>query len=243
MTLGIAMWSGPRNISTALMRSWENRDDCEVVDEPLYGHYLRRTGLDHPGADEVMAAQPRDWPEVTQSLAGAGPRGCALWYQKHMTHHMLPEVGREWMANVKNVFLLRDPAEVAASYVRTRAQVTLDDLGLPQQWELFQYVTEELGQEALVLDSKDILRDPEALLSTLCAALGVPFSPRMLHWPAGSRDSDGVWAPHWYRNVVASTGFQAYRPRDVRLEPSVGEIAEAGRVFYDRLYPLRLRAG
>jgi hypothetical protein len=233
MTVRIAMWSGPRNISTALMRAWENREDCVVVDEPLYAHYLHQTRLRHPGFDDVIASQSTDWRVVTEGLSADRPE--AVWYQKHMTHHMLPEVGREWMADVVNVFLIRDPAEVVASYVQRRGEATLEDLGLPQQWELFEYVTEELGREPIVVESRDVLADPEGMLRRLCSAIGVPFSDRMLSWPAGPRTSDGVWAKHWYANVEASTGFQSPKRREVRLTKELQAIADQGRVFYDRL--------
>jgi len=240
MTLRVAAWSGPRNLSTAMMRAWENRADCAVVDEPLYAHYLKRTGLEHPMGAEVMASQPQDWRAVVRALTGPAPGGAAIWYQKHMTHHMLPVVGRSWLKDVANIFLIRRPDEVAVSYHRARRRPTLEDLGLPQQVALFRYVTEELGQPAIVLDSRDLLVDPEGMLGALCAALGVPFDPAMLSWPPGRRDSDGVWAPHWYASVEASTGFAPYQPREVVVPEALGAVVAAGEQLYGVLYAQRL---
>jgi Sulfotransferase domain len=238
----IAMWSGPRNISTALMRAFENRPDTVVTDEPLYGHYLRATGLDHPGRDEVIAAQPGDWREVVAALTGPVPEGKAVWYQKHMTHHLLPQIGRDWLAQLCNCFLIRDPRAVLASYVKTRAAPTLEDLGLPQQAEIFAQVRAHRGQVPPVLDAGDVLADPRRMLGLLCDALGIPFSERMLAWPAGRRPSDGVWAPHWYASVWRSTGFRPARPPGTPLPPALTTLAEACRPYYERLRAHRLGA-
>ncbi len=176
----IAMWSGPRTVSTALMRAWENRPDTVVTDEPLYAFYLARTGLDHPGRDDVLRSQPTDWQVVARSLtSGPLPAGRAISYQKHMTHHLLPEVDRAALAPLRHAFLIRDPAELLASYARVRATPTLDDLGLWQQAEIF----DAFGGP--VLDSRDLLERPEPMLRALCSALGVPFCLEMLSWPAG----------------------------------------------------------
>jgi Sulfotransferase domain len=196
------MWSGPRTVSTALMRAWENRPDTVVVDEPLYAFYLAATGLDHPGREQVIASQPTDWRVVLRELAHDPlPPGVTVQYQKHMTHHLLPSVDRAALAPLRHAFLIRDPRWLLASYARVRAAPTLDDLGLRQQVEIF----EEFGGP--VIDSADLLAAPEAALRALCAALSVPFSAAMLSWPPGPRDSDGVWAPYWYDSVRHSTGF------------------------------------
>jgi Sulfotransferase domain len=229
----LAMWSGPRNISTALMRAWENRPDCRVVDEPLYAYYLAQTGLDHPGRDEVIAAGETSWQAVVAELT-APVEG--VYYQKHMTHHLIPQLPRDWIPSLTNVLLIRDPAEVVASYVRSRADVTLEDIGLVQQAELY----DELRGEVPVIDSADFLRDPEGYLRWLCAHVGVPFTDAMLHWPAGPRDSDGVWAPYWYDAVLSSTGFEPYRPREVSLEGPAAQVAELGRSHYERLHAARV---
>lgn len=236
----IAMWSGPRNISTAMMRAFENRPDIVVTDEPLYGHFLRTTGLDHPARDEVIAAQPGDWPEVVAALTGPVPEGKAIWYQKHMTHHLLPQIGREWLAEVSNCFLIRDPRLVLASYVKTRAAPTLEDLGLPQQVEIFERVRAQDGRVPPVLDAGDVLADPRRMLGLLCEAVGIPFSERMLAWPAGRRASDGVWAPYWYASVWRSTGFRPARPPAKPLADELRSIADGAAPFYRLLHAHRL---
>jgi len=196
------MWSGPRTVSTALMRAWENRPDTVVTDEPLYAFYLDRTGIDHPGRDEVIASQPTDWRVVLAELTSA--------------------------------HLIRDPRELLASYARVRTEPDLDDLGLRQQAEIF----ERFGGP--VVDSRDLLTDPEGILRALCRALDVPFDAGMLSWPPGPRDSDGVWAPYWYGSVHASTGFAAYRPPAEPLPARLEPLADRCLPYYLRLQEYRL---
>lgn len=241
--LRIAMWSGPRNISTAMMRSWENRGDCAVSDEPLYAAYLATTGLDHPGRDEVIAAGETDWRRVVDGLLGPPPGGAALWYQKHMSHHLLPEMEVDWVLRLHNVLLIRDPAEVVSSYIKSRATVTPEDIGLPQQGRLFDLLRERQGETPPVIDAGDFLRAPEAHLRALCARLGIAFTPRMLSWPPGPRDSDGVWAPYWYDAVRQSTGFEPWRARETALTGDAAAVAEACRPVYERLRAFRIRVG
>jgi hypothetical protein len=235
----IAMWSGPRNISTAMMRSFENRPDCEVADEPLYAAYLEATGIDHPMRDEVLAAQPREW---RAALAALDAIEAPIVYEKHMTHHMLPHVGLDWLATRRNAFLIRDPEEVLASYATRRANATLEDIGIVRQRELFEHVAERLGHAPPVLAGADVLADPRRALTALCAALGIPFREEMLSWPAGPRASDGVWAPAWYDAVERSTGFakperQTYPP----LPDALRRIADAARAHYEALAAHRLK--
>jgi hypothetical protein len=238
-TVRIAMWSGPRNISTAMMRSFENRPDCAVIDEPFYAAYLARTGLDHPMRDEVLAAQPRDWRTVAQALVDDDP--APVFYQKHMTHHMLPGFGLDWTAKCRNAFLIRDPARVLASYVQKRAEVTLEDIGVVRQRELFDREADRLGQAPPVVEGADVLRDPRRVLGALCAALSVPFREEMLAWPAGPRDSDGVWAPAWYEAVERSTGFAApERAQAPPLSDDLKKIADQARPHYEALASWKL---
>jgi Sulfotransferase domain len=233
----IAMWSGPRTVSTALMRAWENRPDTVVADEPLYAFYLDRTGLHHPGRDEVIASQPTDWRVVLARLTGDPlPAGVTISYAKHMTHHLLPEVDRAAFALFRHAHLIRDPRELLASYARVRAEPTLADLGLAQQAEIF----ETFGGP--VVDSRDLLADPEGVLRALCQALGVPFDGRMLAWPPGPRDSDGVWAPYWYDSVLASTGFAAYQPPARPLPARLESLAAQCVPCFERLHRHRIVA-
>lgn len=240
MTLHVAMWSGPRNISTAMMRAWENRGDCEVVDEPLYAHYLEHTGIDHPGREGVIAAGDTDWRKVAARLTGPAASGAPLMYQKHMTHHLLPHIGRGWLAQLTHVFLIRDPRKVLVSYVRSRANVTAADIGVLQQREIFEYVRSVTGSVPTVIDAGAFLRSPEAQLRALCGQLGIEFTPRMLHWSPGPRPSDGVWAPHWYEQVYRSTGFES----PVESEPQVPEqfrgIVQEVMPSFEELFARRL---
>jgi hypothetical protein len=240
-TLRIAMWSGPRNISTAMMRAWENRGDCAVSDEPLYAHYLAQTGADHPGRDEVIAAGETDWRRVTDALTGPAPDGRPLWYQKHMTHHLLDAIEHDWIHTLVNVFLIRDPAKVVSSYVKTRAAVTPEDIGVPQQGRLFDELADRAGTAPPVVDADEFLRAPEAHLRALCDRLGIPFTERMLAWPPGPRASDGVWAPWWYAAVEKSTGFEAPREKAaVRLDGGLTRVADACRPVYESLRQHRI---
>jgi hypothetical protein len=229
------MWSGPRTVSTALMRSWENRPDTVVADEPLYAFYLSQTGIAHPGRDAIMGSQPNDWPTVLRDLTSAAlPAGRTVFYQKHMTHHLLAPVDRRALAPLRHAHLIRDPRELLASYARVRGEPTLDDLGLRQQAEIF----ETLGGP--VIDARDLLERPEGVLRALCAALGVPFDAAMLSWPPGPRDTDGVWGPYWYESVWRSTGFGPYRPPAGPLPARLVPLAERCLPYYERLQAYRL---
>jgi len=228
------MWSGPRNISTAMMRSFGARSDTVVVDEPLYAHYLRATGLDHPGRAEILAAQPQDWADAVAALLRPQPEGVRVQYQKHMTHHLLPGIGEDWMTGLRHAFLIRDPASVITSYARVRADPDLADLGFEQQARLFR----RFGGP--VVDADDLLREPAGVLARLCAALGIEYQPAMLSWPAGPRDSDGVWAPLWYASVEASTGFAPARPTRVDVPARLQPLLEEARPYYDELAAHRL---
>jgi Sulfotransferase domain len=239
--LRLAMWSGPRNISTAMMRAWENRGDCAVVDEPLYAHYLASTGLDHPGRGEIIAAGESDWRRVAAYLTGPVPEGKPLWYQKHMSHHLLPHIAREWLRELTHVFLIRDPRAVLLSYVKTRPNVTAEDIGVLQQLEIYEYVRAGRAGAAPVIDADEFLKAPEAQLRLLCAQLSIRFTPRMLSWPPGSRASDGVWAPHWYAAVWRSSGFAPYQPRELEVPAQYADIVAAVLPAYERLYAQRLR--
>ena len=241
--LNLAMWSGPRNISTAMMRAWENRQDCEVWDEPLYGYYLKATGIDHPGAEEVMRERGTDWQSVVRQCLEPAPNGSAIFYQKHITLHMLEQVDRDWMASVTNCFLIREPERVIASYAAVREQPTLDDIGFTQQQSLFDHVADLSGEAPLVIDSREFLLQPESMLRALCQHVQVEFDPAMLQWPAGERDSDGSWGKYWYQSVWNSTGFAAPSDRPLQLNKDQQQLADRARPYYEALYRYRLRPG
>jgi len=237
----LAMWSGPRNISTALLRSFGNRGDTLVCDEPLYAHYLAATGIVHPGREAILAHHERDWRAVAAWLTGPLPPGKSLFYQKHMAHHLLPEVGRDWLGELEHAFLIRDPREMLLSLSKVIAAPRVEDTGLPQQLELFETLAAGRATPPPVLDAKDVLGEPRAQLGALCDVLGLPFEEAMLSWPPGRRDTDGVWAEHWYASVETSTGFEAWSPRTGTLPPELEPVHAACREIYDRLWTHRLR--
>jgi hypothetical protein len=236
----IAMWSGPRNISTAMMRAWGNRPDTVVIDEPFYAYYLNATGKGHPGADEAIASGETNWRKVIAQLTGPIPNAKRIFFQKQMAHHLLPEVDREWLGAVTNCFLIREPREVIASYVKKREDPALQDLGFVQQAEIFDFVRVRTSSIPPIVDAKDVLENPERILRLLCEAVGVEFSQSMLSWPPGMRETDGVWAKHWYGEVAQTTSFQPYRPRHAKVPAHLHAIHERCRECYERLHEYRL---
>lgn len=233
--LRIAMWSGPRNLSTAMMRSFGARSDCAVWDEPFYAAYLAATGLDHPMRAAVIAAGEAEPDAVAGACLGPAPGGKPVFYQKHMTHHMLPGFPRDWINGVANVFLIRDPDRVVASYQAKREKATLDDLGFIQQAALFEQVADRLGAPPPVIDAARVLDDPGRMLRALCDRIGLRFEDAMLSWPAGPRADDGVWAAHWYKSVWASTGFARPDRTVPDLTDAARRLADAARPSYQAL--------
>jgi Sulfotransferase domain len=237
----IAMWSGPRNISTAMMRAWGNRPDTFVIDEPFYAYYLKTTGKQHPGAHEVIASGETDWRKVIAQLTGPIPNARRIFFQKQMAHHLLPDADREWLSAVTNCFLIRDPREVIASYIKKREDPAPQDLGFMQQAEIFDFVRIRTKSAPPVIDAKDVLENPERMLRLLCEAVGVEFSESMLSWPPGIRETDGIWARHWYGEVAKTTSFQPYRRRQAEVPDRLRKIHERCRESYERLHEYRLR--
>ncbi len=242
--LRLAMWSGPRNVSTAFMRCWGNRLDTAVVDEPFYAHYLRVSGIDHPGRDEILAHHETDWRRVVEQLLAPLPDGVQILYQKQMAHHLLPHMGRDWLDAMSHAFLIRDPLPMIASLGAKLSDFDLLATGLPQQVEIFDHVVAATGREPPVVDAADLLAAPAAVLAKLCLTLDVPYSDRMLWWPPGRRDTDGIWARHWYERVESSSGFEPPPAREVPLQLSAGQraIAEQCRPLYEKLRRHRLSA-
>ncbi|WP_342640906.1 hypothetical protein [Rhodoligotrophos ferricapiens] len=236
----IAMWSGPRNISTAMMRAFENRPDCVVVDEPFYAAFLRLSGRNHPMREEIIADGEVDWRKVVDSLFAPLP-GSRVFYQKQMTHHMLPGQDRSWIPRLTNVFLIRSPERVAASYAKKRDTISLEDLGFQEQVEIFDQVADALGKAPPVVDADDILATPRRMLQLLCEACQIPFDEAMLAWPAGRRASDGIWARHWYGAVEASTGFEPPPAGQPILSDALKRIVDQARPFYDRMAIYRMK--
>jgi hypothetical protein len=236
------MWSGPRNISTAMLRAWENRPDTWVIDEPLYAHYLTQVQVSHPGVDEVIAHHESDWRKVIAGLTGAIPHGRAIYYQKHMTHHWLPHLRGDWVLELSNAFLIRHPAEMLPSLTARMGQPALRDTGLPQQVEIFRFIAERTGSTPPVLDAEDVLRDPGGMLQQLCRFVGIPFTDRMLTWPPGRRETDGIWAKYWYEAVERLTAFEPWRPRTREVPPELQPLLMECMPYYEELRRHRLSA-
>ena len=234
----LAMWSGPRNISTAMMYAFGNRPDCTAWDEPFYAFSLVHHGNDHPMRSEIIAANDSGWDRlVVRCLA---PAATPLFYQKHMTHHMLPGFDRNWIKHLTNAFLIRSPERVLASYTKKWSEVSLRDIGFAEQAEIFDIVANELGKAPPVVDADDILANPLGVLTKLCEACGIPFDAAMLSWPPGPKAFDGVWAPHWYNAVWASTGLSKPEVKPVALPDALKGIADAAIPFYEKMRPYRL---
>lgn len=236
----IAMWSGPRNISTALMRSFGSRADTFVTDEPLYAHYLRQTDLDHPGRDEILADQENDAGQVIDWLTGPIPGGRAVWYQKHMCHHILEGMDTAWFAGMRHAFLLREPEAMITSLIKVIPNPSLEETGLPGQLALFERARAALGKVPPVIDSRDVLLDPAGVLDELCRQLEIPWDPAMLKWAPGPRQTDGIWARHWYANVETSTGFGPYRRKDETVPMALTPLLREARAIYDQLAAERI---
>lgn len=235
------MWSGPRNISTALMRSFENRDDTVVLDEPFYAYYLKRTGFYHPGRNSVLKSQSSSWTDVASSCLNEIPFNKALWYQKHMAHHFFDNNNMDWIVGSNNCLLIRDPKAVIGSYKKNFSINSSLQLGYPQQLKIYNIVVEQTGEPPIIIDSKDLLLHPKIILKKLCKSLGIVFSSKMLKWPKGRRKSDGVWAKYWYESVEKSTGFKKYKKKKITLNTNEKKIYSECLPFYNRLFQLRIK--
>ena len=234
------MWSGPRNLSTAMMRSFESRSDTFVSDEPFYGCFLKSTGADHPMRDEVIAAMDCDWESVMRALGGEPPDGSPIWYSKQMWHHMSGPIGFDGFAGFTHAFLIREPERMISSYLRKREAASFEDFGLERQAEFFEREADRLGEAPPVIDASDVLRDPPRVLSALCGALGISWDPAMLAWKPGRRPTDGPWAPHWYGAVEASSGFGPPDDEAVDLPGDARRLADRIRPYYDQLARYRI---
>lgn len=223
-----------------MMRAWGNRADTFVVDEPFYAYYLKATRKEHPGFAEVIAAGETDWRKIVARLTGSIPKDRRIFFQKQMTHHLLPEIDREWIVDLENCFLIRDPREVILSYIKKNPEPTLEDLGFVQQQKIFDFVRQQTNSVPLAVDAKDVLQNPERILRLLCDAIGVEFDRAMLLWPPGLRETDGIWAKYWYDDVARSTSFQPYKPREGVVPDRLREIYEQCQECYERLYEHRL---
>lgn len=238
-TTRICLWSSPRNISTAMMYSFAQRPDTIAFDEPLYAHYLRVTGVVHPGQEEILAAQDNDGNKVVQELLLGGFDKPVAFF-KQMTHHLV-QLDESFLAQMKNILFIRDPKQIISSYAQVRPEVTMQDIGIAKQWELFSQLKAQ-NLHVVVLDSNEILKAPEKVLRDLCAAVDIPFYDEMLHWPAGPKKEDGVWAKYWYDNVHRSTGFERQSTSSRALPAYLEPLYTESKQYYDQLYQHSLKA-
>jgi len=240
MSNTIAMWSGPRNISTALMRSFENRSNCFVSDEPFYSYFLHKTGLQHPLRDEIIKSGLINYNEIIKYITGPIPSSKKIWYQKHMAHHILPESDMNWIKNMKNCLLIRHPSEVILSYSKKNKINSIEQLGYLQQIKIYKILFEEIGTPPIIIDAQDLLQEPKKMLINICGNLRIKFDEKMLSWPLGSRKTDGIWGKYWYKQVEASIGFKPYIKTD-RIIPSKYQIIyDKCMRHYDFLYQNRI---
>lgn len=238
-TVRFSLWSGPRNVSTALMYAFAQRSDTGVIDEPFYAHYLVTTDKKHPGWEDVIASQENDVVRVIDEVV-LGPTDRPVIFIKQMAHHL---IGVEWefMNNLKNGLLIRDPAEVLLTLPNQVPEPTLPETALPQQVQLYDYLVAR-GHDVPVLDAKELLLDPELVLTELCNRLGIEFEEAMLGWEAGPIPEDGVWAQHWYKNLHRSTGFRPYRAKHEPLREDLRPLLEECRPYYDYLAAKAIKA-
>jgi len=236
----IAMWSGPRNISTALMRSFENRSDCFVSDEPFYSYFLYKTGLKHPLSDEVINSGLIHYDKIIKYITGPIPSSKNIWYQKHMAHHILEGENIDWIKNMKNCLLIRHPSDVILSYSKKNEINNIQQLGYLQQIEIYKMLTEELGIPPIIIDAQDLLVEPKKMLIEICEILRIKFDKKMLSWPLGSRKTDGIWGKHWYKQVEASTGFKPYIKTSRIISPKYQSLYDECIQCYDFLYQNRI---
>lgn len=222
-----------------MMYSFAQRPDTIVFDEPLYAHYLRVTGSDHPGRDEVLASQENDGETVVRKII-LGEYEQPIAFFKQMTHHLV-ELDETFLGKVQNILFIRDPKQIISSYAQVRAKVTMPDIGVEKQWHLFNYLGVK-GYHRIVVDSNEILKQPETVLRRLCDALKIPFFPAMLEWPAGPKSEDGVWAKYWYGNVHRSTGFEKQKTSDRSLPAYLEPLYQESKKYYDLLYQYSLKA-
>ena len=234
------LWSSPRNISTAMMYSFAQRNDTVVFDEPLYAHYLKSTGIIHPGNDEILQSQNNNGEKVIEEIILASHDKPVAFF-KQMTHH-LENINLDFLAQTKNIIFIRNPKQIIASYSQVIKNVTMQDVGIKKQWWLFNYLKEK-NLSCIVLDSNEILKSPENVMQQLCAALEIAYDENMLHWPAGPKPYDGVWAKYWYDNVHQSTGFSKQKTSGRELPSYLEPLYQESKIYYEQLYPFSIKAG
>ena len=236
----IAMWSGPRNVSTALMRSFENRSDCFVSDEPFYSYFLYKTGLKHPLSDKIIKSGLIDYNKIIKYITGHTPFSKNIWYQKHMAHHILEGVNMDWIKNMANCLLIRHPSDVILSYSKKNEIDNIQQLGYLQQIKIYKMLTEETGVSPIIIDAQDLLKEPRKMLIEICKNLKIKFNDKMLSWPPGGRKTDGIWGKHWYKQVEVSKGFNPYLKTDRTIPLRYQNLNNECMKYYDFLHQNRI---
>lgn len=232
MSKRLCLWSGPRNVSTALMYSFAQRKDTRVVDEPLYAHYLRVSGLEHPGRAAILAGQENDGQRVVERMLEPWDRPVVFF--KQMAHHLV-DLDLEFLDEVQSLFLIRNPAEVLVSFAKVIPSPRLEDIGIRRQFELYQDLRSR-GQNPVVIDGPELLKGPTVVLKEICRRLEIPFDPAMLSWEAGARPEDGVWAPYWYKRVHRSIGFEPYEAHEFHVPYRLQSVLDASMPYYEALF-------
>ena len=236
----IAMWSGPRNLSTALMRSFENRSDCFVSDEPFYPFFLHKTGYEHPLREVIIESGQIDYNEIVEYIIGPIPCSKKIWYQKHMAHHIFPELDMNWTKKIRNCLLIRHPSDVILSYLKKNEIKSIEQLGYPQQVDIYELLSQESESPPIIVDAKDLLQNPKKMLIEMCKNLKIEFDIKMLSWPSGARETDGVWGKHWYKQVKASTGFMPFVEIKKNIPSRYNALHDKCMKCYDFLYQNRI---
>ena len=237
--LRVNLWASPRNVSTALMYSFAQRSDTQVFDEPLYAHYLRVSGADHPGREAILNSQNNDGQQVIEDMI-LGQHEKAIAFFKQMTHHLV-ELNTSFLSQCQNIILIRDPARFISSYIKVIPHPNMADIGIRQQWELAQQL-QSTDSLSAVIDARQLLLNPTSVLKKLCQKLDIPFEPHMLEWQPGPIREDGIWAPFWYKTVHASSGFQPFREKEMLIPPHLSELVKEAQFYYEKLLPLAIRA-
>ena len=231
----IACWSGPRNISTALMRSWSSRDDSFVSDEPFYAYYLKEKQLKHPLYKEIIDYYPDNYNDVVRGITSEIPNGKKHWYQKHMAHHLIDLNNIDWIKNFENCILIRHPKDVINSYIKKNTLDHIDELGYPQQYKIMKYL-DGIDKQFIVIDSNILLNNPEKILSQWCSSIDLKFDISMLQWKKGNHPEDGIWWKHWYNNVITTTHFQKSSSNQNQLNQKYQSIYDEALDYYNKLY-------
>ena len=234
----IACWSGPRNISTALMRSWSSRSDTAVIDEPFYAYYLKEKQLKHPMYKEILNTYSTKYENIVKYLITDIPKNKKIWYQKHMAHHLINLDNIDWIKKFENCFLIRHPKEVINSYIAKNQLYNVKELGYPQQYEIVKFLRKS-GKSFIIIDSKDILTNPENALSKWCEKININFEKSMLNWEKGNHSTDGIWWKHWYENVIQSTSFQDFKKKDISIENKYDSIYNESMNYYNYLREIK----